>query len=251
MLAGLIFGSIIMLGVCCWHFLRGHEVELFRKAAKLALIVAVPVTLLQLVVGNRFGEAVTSAQSMKIAASEAQWNTCQPCGFSLFQIGGFTKQDETPSFSITIPRLLSYMATGSFDGQVQGLNQLQTQEQRKYGRGNYMPNVRVIYWSMRVMAFAGVLMFLVAAVGAWLYRKRKLERARWFLLDGDRRDRAPVHRRDRGLDPHRDGTPALDRAGAAADQQGELAQRQHHLARHQPRLLHRPLRRASASSTSC
>ena len=180
MLAGLIFGSIVMLGICCWHFVRGRQVELFRLAAKLALIVAVPATLLQLVVGNRFGEAVTSAQSMKIAASEAQWNTCQPCGFSVFQIGGFTASDETPSFSITIPRLLSYMADGSFDGQVQGLNQLQKQEQRKYGRGNYMPNVEVIYWSMRVMAFAGVLMFLVAAAGAWLYRKRTLERARWF-----------------------------------------------------------------------
>jgi cytochrome d ubiquinol oxidase subunit I len=33
---------------------------------------------------------------------------------------------------------------------------------------------------MRVMAYVGVLMFLVAALGAWLYRKRKLERARWF-----------------------------------------------------------------------
>jgi cytochrome d ubiquinol oxidase subunit I len=180
MLAGLIFGSIIMLGVCCWHFLRGHDVDLFRKAAKLALIVAVPVTLLQLIVGNRFGEAVTSAQSMKIAASEAQWDTCEPCGFSLFQIGGFSKDDETPSFSITVPRLLSYMATGSFSGQVQGLNQLQQQEQRRYGRRNYMPNVRVIYWSMRVMAYMGVAMFMVAAVGAWLYRKRKLERAHWF-----------------------------------------------------------------------
>src|SRR5215469_4457136 len=179
-LAGLIFGSIVMLGVCCWHFLRGHEADLFLKAAKLALIVAVPVTLLQLVVGNKFGEAVTSAQSMKIAASEAQWNTCQPCGFSLFQIGGFTESDPTPSFSITIPRLLSYMATGSFDGQVQGLNQLQAQEQQKYGPGNYMPNVRVIYWAMRVMAFSGVLMFLVAALGAWLYRRKKLERAGWF-----------------------------------------------------------------------
>ena len=179
-LAGLIFGSIVMLGVCCWHFLRGRDVELFLKAAKLALIVAVPVTLLQLVVGNRFGEAVTSAQSMKIAASEAQWNTCQPCGFSLFQIGGFTKSDPTPSFSITIPKLLSYMATGSFDGQVQGLNQLQKQERRTYGPGNYMPNVRVIYWSMRVMAFAGVLMFLVAALGAWLYWRKKLARVRWF-----------------------------------------------------------------------
>jgi cytochrome d ubiquinol oxidase subunit I len=180
MLAGLIFGSIVVLGVCCWHLLRGHDVELFRKAAKLALIVALPVTLLQLVVGNRFGEAVTSAQSMKIAASEAQWNTCRPCGFSLFQIGGFTEQDETPSFSIAIPRILSYMATGSFDGQVQGLNQLQREERRKYGPGNYMPDVRVIYWSMRTMAFAGVLMFLVAALGAWLYWRKKLERARWF-----------------------------------------------------------------------
>jgi cytochrome d ubiquinol oxidase subunit I len=180
-LAGLIFGSIVMLGVCCWHFLRNHEVDLFRNAAKLAVIVAVPVTLLQLIVGNRFGEAVTSAQSMKIAASEAQWNTCHPCGFSLFQIGGFSAQHPTPSFSITIPRLLSYMATGSFNGQVQGLDQLQAQEQRQFGGGNYLPDVRVIYWSMRVMAFLGVLMFLVAAVGAWLYWKKKLERSRWFL----------------------------------------------------------------------
>jgi len=179
-LAGLIFGSIVMLGICCWHFLRRHDVELFRRAAKLALIVAVPVTLLQLVVGNRFGEAVTSAQSMKIAASEAQWNTCQPCGFSAFQIGGFTEGDQTPTFSITIPRVLSYMATGSFSGQVQGLNQLQAEEQSTYGSGNYMPNVRVIYWSMRVMAYMGVLMFLVSALGAWLYWKRKLETARWF-----------------------------------------------------------------------
>src|SRR5947207_3765934 len=179
-LAGLIFGSIVMLGVCCWHFLRGHELELFRRAAKLALIVAVPVTLLQLVVGNRFGEAVTSAQSMQIAASEAQWNTCQPCGFSMVQFGGFTKDDQTPSFSITVPRVLSYMATGSFDGQVQGLNELQAQEQSQHGPGDYMPNIRVIYWSMRVMAYMGVLMFLISALGAWLYWKRKLETARWF-----------------------------------------------------------------------
>jgi cytochrome d ubiquinol oxidase subunit I len=117
---------------------------------------------------------------MKIAASEAQWNSCKPCGFSLIQFGGFTKNDEKPSFSITIPRLLSYMATGSFDGQVQGLNQLQAQEASRFGPGNYMPNVRVIYWSMRVMAFAGVLMFLIAAAGGWLYWKGRLERARWF-----------------------------------------------------------------------
>ena len=180
-LAGLIFGSIVMLGVSCWHLLRERNVELFRRAARLALIVAVPATLLQLSVGNRFGEAVTAQQSMKIAASEAQWSTCRPCGFSLFQIGGFSAQHPDPSVSITIPRLLSWMGTGSFDGRIQGLNQLQAQEQKQFGPGNYMPDVRLTYWSMRAMAMLGVLMFLVAAVGAWLYRKRRLERARWFL----------------------------------------------------------------------
>ncbi len=179
-LAALIFGTSAVLGIACWHFLRGREIEMFRKAAKLALIVAVPATLLQLVVGNRFGEAVTSAQGMKIAASEAQWNTCQPCGFSLFQIGGFSQSDQTPTFSITIPRVLSYMATGSFDGKVQGLDQLQAQEQHDYGRGNYMPDIELMYWSMRVMAYVGVLLFLVAALGAILYRRRRLEDARWF-----------------------------------------------------------------------
>jgi cytochrome d ubiquinol oxidase subunit I len=180
LLVGLTTGSIVMLGISCWHLLRGRNVDLFRRAAALALIVAVPATLINLTVGNRFGEAVTSAQSMKIASAEALWNTAQPAGFSAFQIGGFSAQDPDPSFSITIPRLLSYMATGSFNGQVQGINQLQAQEQKQFGKGNYIPNVEVVYWSIRVMAYLGVLMFLVAAVGAWLYRKRKLESARWF-----------------------------------------------------------------------
>jgi cytochrome d ubiquinol oxidase subunit I len=118
---------------------------------------------------------------MKIAASEAQWNTCQPCGFSVFQIGGFTADDPDPSFAITIPRLLSWMATGSFDGQVQGLNQLQAQEAKQFGPGNYMPSVRLMYWSMRVMAMLGVAMFLIAALGAWLYRRQTLHKTRWFL----------------------------------------------------------------------
>jgi cytochrome d ubiquinol oxidase subunit I len=180
-LAGLIFGSMVMFGISCWHLLRARNVELFGRAVTLALIIAVPATLIQLSVGNRFGEAVTTAQGMKIAASEAQWNTCQPCGFSLFQIGGFSEQNETPTFSVTVPDVLSWMATGSFHGKVVGLNQLQQQEQRSYGRGNYMPNVRLMYWSMRVMAMLGVAMFLIAAAGAWLHRKRKLQTTRWFL----------------------------------------------------------------------
>jgi cytochrome d ubiquinol oxidase subunit I len=181
-LVGLTTGSMVVLGVACWQMARGRNVDLFRRAAALALVVAVPVTAVNLAVGSRFGITVTSDQSMKIAASEALWNSEQPAGFSLFQIGGFTQSDQKPSFVIQIPKLLSFLATGSFKSEVQGLNQLQQQERKQHGKGNYLPSVATAYWAMRVMAYVGTLMFLIAAVGAWLYRKRKLETARWYLL---------------------------------------------------------------------
>jgi cytochrome d ubiquinol oxidase subunit I len=160
---------------------RGHDVEVFRRAAKLALIVLVPVAAVNLWFGSHFGIYTTKHQPMKIASTEAQWNTCQPCAFSLFQIGGFTQSDQTPSFSIQVPRLLSFLATGSFNGQVVGINENQKTERRQYGRANYIPPVRAVYWSMRVMAYLGTLVLLVALVGAYLFWRRKLERARWYL----------------------------------------------------------------------
>ena len=184
MLAGLTCGGAVVFGVCCWHLVRGRNQEMFRPAAKLALIVLVPVACFNMWFGSHFGILVTELQPMKISAAEALWDTEQPASFSLFQIGGFTEEDQTPSFSIAIPGLLSYLSTGSFDGKVVGLNELNKQYEKTYGRGNYVPPVEAIYWSMRVMAYAGSLVALVAVLGAFLYWKRRLERYRWFLWAG-------------------------------------------------------------------
>jgi len=173
-----------VFGVACWHLVRSRNRELFLPAAKLALIVGVPMSAFNLWLGSHLGIVITDYQPMKIAASEAQWDTCQPCAFSLFQIGGFTEDDQTPTFSIQVPRLLSFLATGSFDGEVQGLNALQTEYESTYGSGNYTPPIRTAYWSMRIMAYLGSLVFLVLAIGAFLYRRRTLATTRWFLWAG-------------------------------------------------------------------
>jgi cytochrome d ubiquinol oxidase subunit I len=183
-LAGLEAGAAVVFAVCCWHFLRGRNVELFQKAAKVALIFLVPASCLNLWFGSHFGILVEELQPMKIAASEAQWQTCTHCPFSLFQIGGFTSSDPKPTFSIEIPGMLSFLATGSFSGQVKGLDNLNQQYAATFGPGNYEPPVEVIYWSMRVMAYAGSLVALVSIVGAFLYWKRRLEKWRWFLWLG-------------------------------------------------------------------
>ena len=181
MLVGLTTGSMFVLGIACWHIVRKRNTAIFMRAAKLALIVAVPVSAGNLWVGSHFGIYTTETQPMKIASTEAQWDTCQPCGFSMFQVGGFTESDQTPSFSIVVPRLLSFLATGSFSGQVVGINENQSQLEQKFGPGNYKPPIETTYWAMRVMAYLGTLVFLVAATGAFLYWRKKLEQASWYL----------------------------------------------------------------------
>jgi cytochrome bd ubiquinol oxidase subunit I len=183
-MVGLTTACVVIFGVACWHLLRGRNEELFRRAAKLALIVGIPISAVNLWWGSHLGIVITDYQPMKIASTEAQWDTCQPCAFSLFQIGGFTEEDQTPSFSIQIPKLLSFLATGSLNGQVQGITPLQRQETAQYGQGNYKPPIETTYWAMRVMAYLGSLVFLVLAIGGFLYWRGKLARQRWFLWAG-------------------------------------------------------------------
>jgi cytochrome d ubiquinol oxidase subunit I len=178
-LASLVTGATVMLAVSAWHLLRRSDADLFSRTAKLSLTVLIPGALLAMFIGSELGVVVTKYQPMKIAASEAQWQTCQPCSFSLFQVGGGNR-DETPTKIIQIPHLLSLLATNSWNGQVQGLNELDAQYQQQYGPNDYVPNVFVQYWSMRGMAYTAGLLFLLSLWGGWLLRRKRILDARWF-----------------------------------------------------------------------
>jgi cytochrome bd ubiquinol oxidase subunit I len=178
--AAMVTASVVMLAVSAWHLRRRSSPELFQRSAKLAIAALIPATMLAIFFGGRLGINETRYQPMKIAAAEAQWETCQPCSFSVFQIGGGNK-DQTPEKIIQIPHLLSVLATGTWNGQVLGLNQVQAQYAQQYGPGNYVPNVFIQYWSMRVMAYGGVVLLLLGLTGAWLLWRGKLADARWYL----------------------------------------------------------------------
>jgi cytochrome d ubiquinol oxidase subunit I len=176
----LVTGAMIMLAVSAWQLRHGGEREVFARSARLALIVLVPAMLFTLLVGDELGVIEGKYQPMKIAAAEAQWTTCQPCSFSLFQIGG-GNNDQTPTQIIEVPHLLSLLATNHWNGQVVGLNELQAQYSKQFGPGNYVPNVFIQYWSMRAMAYLGALVLLISLWGLWLIRRKKLATSRVFL----------------------------------------------------------------------
>jgi cytochrome d ubiquinol oxidase subunit I len=58
---------------------------------------------------------------------------------------------------------------------------LQAQYEQQYGPGNYIPNVFIQYWSMRVMAYGGALIFLISLIGGYLLWRGRLGEKRWFL----------------------------------------------------------------------
>src|SRR5664280_1623123 len=181
LLASLVTGSLVMLAVSAWQIRRKRDVDAFRRTATVSMVVLIPALILALFVGSELGVVENTYQPMKIAAAEALWNTCDShCPFSLIQIGGGTN-DQTPTQIIHLPSLLSLLATNHLDGTVQGINQLQAQYVKEYGPGNYVPNVFIQYWSMRIMAYLAGLMLLFALWGAWLLRSHRLADAKWFL----------------------------------------------------------------------
>jgi cytochrome d ubiquinol oxidase subunit I len=180
LLASLVTGAAVMLAVSGWQLRHGGDQQVFTRSARLALVVLVPAILFTMLVGDELGVIEAKYQPMKIAAAEAQWTTCQPCSFSLIQIGGGNR-DQTPTQILAIPHLLSLLATNHWNGKVVGLNPLQSQYSKQFGPGYYVPNVFIQYWSMRVMAYAGVLVFLLGVYGLWLLRRGKLAASRRFL----------------------------------------------------------------------
>jgi len=89
-------------------------------------------------IGDELGVIEARYQPMKIAAAEAQWTTCQPCSFSLFQIGGGSN-DQTPTQIIAVPHGLSLLATNSWNGKVIGLSELNADTRRSTARGTTCP----------------------------------------------------------------------------------------------------------------
>jgi cytochrome d ubiquinol oxidase subunit I len=177
-LASLITAAVVMLGISAWHLRRGSHTAVFDRSARIALLIIVPATMVNLLVGSELGVTEGKFQPMKIAAAEAQWTSCQPCSFSLFQLGG-GNDDHDPTKIIAVPHLLSLLATNHWDGPVTGMDELQAQYEQEYGPGDYVPDVFVQYWAMRVMAYLGSLVLLIGLWGLW--RRKKLATSPLFL----------------------------------------------------------------------
>ncbi|MBN9110807.1 MAG: cytochrome ubiquinol oxidase subunit I [Pseudonocardia sp.] len=175
--------GLFVLAISAWHLRKGDHTEVFRPSIRIALVTTLVAALGVIVTGDMQARLMTEQQPMKMAAAEALYDTVAPASFSLFTVGTLDGSHEV--WSIRVPRVLSFMATGSFDGRVDGINQLQAASERTYGPGDYTPNIPATYWTFRLMIGFGFLALLLSVVGLWLTRKRaRRPLPRWYLTAG-------------------------------------------------------------------
>lgn len=188
--AAYMVGGAVVMGVGLWHMRRatvGSDLPMYRSATRLGAVVTLVAGLAVAVSGDVQGKIMTEVQPMKMAAAEALYQSADhDAPFSLFTVGSLDGTQE--KFSVTVPGLLSFLATGTFDGGVKGINELKSQYATTYGdSGNplvkdatYVPNIPLSYWSFRLMMGVGFAAMAAAAAVLWATRRDLVPQARWW-----------------------------------------------------------------------
>ncbi|MCC6804981.1 MAG: cytochrome ubiquinol oxidase subunit I [Anaerolineae bacterium] len=181
-LGALTTGAFFMLGISAFHLLRKTHTNLamFQSSARLALVIGTVAVLLTMGFGHAQGQRMADTQPMKLASAEGLWESEDPAGLSMFQIGN--EADRTSVINIRIPSLLSFLTYNTPNGEVQGINDLQAQYEAQYGPGDYVPPaIWLTYWSFRAMVGTGALMFVLGIAGIYLSYTDRLGSYRWLL----------------------------------------------------------------------
>jgi cytochrome d ubiquinol oxidase subunit I len=174
-------GGAFMAGIAMWHLIRrpSSDSDAFRTAVRLGAVTLLVSGLGTIVTGDIQGKVMTDVQPMKMAAAEGLYETEEPAPFSLLTIGTLDGSREV--YSLEVPKLLSYLATGDADARVEGINDLQAEYEESYGPGDYSPNIPVTYWTFRAMITAGILAMIAGVWMLWATRGGRMPTSRWLL----------------------------------------------------------------------
>lgn len=174
-------GGLLVGGISAYKILKKQNVEFFRKSLNIGMIVALISGILIAFSGHSQAQYLMDTQPMKMAASEALWEDSEdPASWAI--IADMDTDEMKNNWSIEIPYLLSVLAYNDFEGSVEGMKTLQATYEKLYGEGvNYIPPVKTVFWSFRIMAGLGGLMILAAGLALFFNNKKTLVNKTWLL----------------------------------------------------------------------
>jgi cytochrome bd ubiquinol oxidase subunit I len=170
LLAAFLTSGMSIIAVGAWHLLRGSRVPEARVMLRWGVGLVALLVPLQMFFGHLTGEYVHRHQPAKFAAIEARWKTEQPATEVLIAIPDpFAERN---LFALEIPKLGSFIASGSWNSREVGLESFSPEDR---------PPVIIPFFAFRIMVGMGLIMVAVSWLGTLLRMLGRLETSRWFL----------------------------------------------------------------------
>jgi len=174
-MAGYVVAAFFVMGISAWHLRRQNNIDLFKSSFAIAAVFGLVASLGVGLIGDFHAKGVAESQPAKFAAMESVWNTQGDADWNLLVIPDTSGQGNAVE-AVSLPDVLSYLATGDFDGTVTGLDDIPASER---------PPVWPVFTSFRLMVYLGMLFAVLAAVAvvkSWRGRLLGSRRFLWLMV---------------------------------------------------------------------
>jgi cytochrome bd ubiquinol oxidase subunit I len=163
MVASYLTVAFVVAAVGAGYTLAGRFPDHAGTMLRMGLGLAIVLAPLQAVIGDFHGLNSLRHQPMKIAAVEAHWENRAPVPLVLFAIPD--EVAERNDYEIAVPYLGSLILTHTLTGGIPALKEVPAQNR---------PPVLPVFTTFRVMVGIGVLLILMAGIGAALWARGRL-----------------------------------------------------------------------------
>jgi cytochrome d ubiquinol oxidase subunit I len=170
MIAAYLTTSVAVLAVGARYLVAGRFEAEAKTMVRMGLGMVALLAPLQLIVGDQHGLNTARHQPVKIAAIEAHWDGSQPADLILFAWPD-TKAERNLA-EIAIPKAGSLIITHDPDGLFRGLKDFKPEDR---------PPVIPVFFMFRLMVGIGMLLIVIGFTGAFLWWRKRLFQAGWFL----------------------------------------------------------------------
>ena len=162
-------GATLVLSVSAYYMLRRRHLEFARVSIKVALVVAVAASLLQLVSGHSSADGVAKNQPAKLAAFEGHFPRSAPA--DMYLVGWVDEEDSSVS-GIRLPGMLSWLIHWDANAPVTGLEAFPESDR---------PPVNLVFQSYHLMVAIGMGLIGISLLGLLYWWRGRLFETRWLL----------------------------------------------------------------------
>ena len=173
----LIMGAFASLAIGAWYLLRDKHADFAMKTIRVGAVVGIVASCALIVTAHSSAVEVSQEQPTKLAMMEGMYDDEVP---PLYAFGWVDEENQQVITPFSIPGGTSFLATGTWDAQYQGLNSLAQTE--KYGDMDVadLP-VNLVFQSYHLMvAMYGLIMITAILAVVFSLRAGRIRSMRWL-----------------------------------------------------------------------